>query len=285
MTSTLLGAVLWRLFLDIHHTPWSANSRHLIAAARNNLHWDIRDNELLTITKKSLATAPEERYQSVAEFQSALRGWQRHAESITLTNRALTLANDAGADVQTSSQAVFLLDQALDLWSRNERAQQARQQAQLALINALLESGALDEAEALIDSSNELHSNLFHRLTTAKDIRSQAIASHTKLRDLEEQTDIRWQVLLDEDFRSNNTKWDFDAEDHHFMGGKMVFSGGRPAVARCLTPLNGDFRLSFTASVRGRHLSDLSCFFAAYPHEDTQQLIESGYQVKLGCIQ
>ena len=68
--------------------------------------------------------APEDRYQSVLEFQKAIREYQSHSESIVLaTNAETDLAHARQNDVYDDyARALFGFEEAYELWPQNAKA-------------------------------------------------------------------------------------------------------------------------------------------------------------------
>ena len=82
--------------------------------------------ELVDIAYKAMATDISDRFQSVDEFQDAIRDYYSHAESIALTDRGqehLTNALEAHNGVyEDYNKARFAFDEAIQLWPENSRA-------------------------------------------------------------------------------------------------------------------------------------------------------------------
>ena len=60
----------------------------LMAASQNRIDPIRYDGELKDIALKAMATQQEDRYQTVKEFQEAVRVYQSHSESLVLTAHA-----------------------------------------------------------------------------------------------------------------------------------------------------------------------------------------------------
>ena len=72
----------------------------------------------------AMATKTADRYQSVHEFQDALREYQSHSESILLTDSAEKNLHSAEAtdDYELFSRALYGFEEALSMWDGNQRA-------------------------------------------------------------------------------------------------------------------------------------------------------------------
>lgn len=119
--------------------------------------------ELQEICRKALASAPQERYQSVSEFHQALRSFLQHQESILLTEKSTQLRNKASKHLtqlqheeatphsqqqeqeeernqlyEQFAQGISGFQQALYLWEENEIARLAQIQARYTYAQAAL---------------------------------------------------------------------------------------------------------------------------------------------------
>jgi serine/threonine protein kinase len=172
----LLGALLFRCVTG--KPPHSG--RHafaaLQAAADNVIDWpqDSKANtDLLSIARRAMKTNPRDRYDSVQEFQSALRAYRTHSESRRLTESATAEleAAEESADYRGYERAIAALDEALNLWPENERARAVRQQARLSYGQAAFNRGDLELAETQLDSNDAQHATLLDQVRQARSLR------------------------------------------------------------------------------------------------------------------
>jgi WD40 repeat protein len=96
----------------------------------------------------AIASEPEDRYATVAEFQEAIRDYRRHAESVAQTLRADATLSRAieQQDYESFSRAVFGFSSALELWPENQRAIEGLNRARLAYGRSALERNDFDLA-------------------------------------------------------------------------------------------------------------------------------------------
>ena len=257
----------------------------LANAAQNVCHVFDQKHELFDIAQRALATATEDRFQSVIAFQSALRNWYQHGESQAMAQQATQLMQSAEGDIQKFSQAMFLFEQAMQLWQGNTQAEHGKAQVQALLFRALVARGALADAADLLHEDHPEYSELLKEYERARELQEVAQQAQLKLRDFEQQTHADWRAVV-EHLRGQNSpwsKWRIHAKNIEESNDGLVFSGGSPALAWLSVPTDSDFRLTFRARLEGVKLSDLSCFFSAYPKEDCGEMLESGYQVKIGA--
>ena len=87
----LLGAILYHVLSGRPPRREKDPILCLAAAAENQIDPLEEDNELAHIALKAMAKAPADRFQSVEEFQRAVREYRAHSESYTLLERAKSL--------------------------------------------------------------------------------------------------------------------------------------------------------------------------------------------------
>ena len=90
----------------------------LMNAAQNQIDRVRYDGELKDVALKAMATRQEDRYQSVKDFQEAIRVYQSHSESLVLTAHAnlnLQKARESG-DYQLFARALYGFQESLTLW-------------------------------------------------------------------------------------------------------------------------------------------------------------------------
>src|SRR5262245_26145441 len=143
-----------------------------LIAARNFIAPTGETGELIHISYKAMATDVSLRYQSVAEFQNAIRGYFSHAESISLTdsgNAHLTNAEQRQhGGYEYYSKARFAFGEALELWPENSRARFGLDQATRANAGGALAEGDYALGLSLLDAENPEHADLLKDLKAAK---------------------------------------------------------------------------------------------------------------------
>jgi WD40 repeat protein/serine/threonine protein kinase len=121
----LLGAILYEIITGKPPHTGKTVMACLFAAAKNQIAPSDKSGELVEIALKAMASKPEVRYQTVQEFQEAVREYQAHAESL----RLLSIARkhiDEGArkqDYELYARAIYALEDSLNLWSGNHKAE------------------------------------------------------------------------------------------------------------------------------------------------------------------
>jgi len=166
----LLGAILYEIITDQPPHLGKNVVQCLLAAAKNEIQPTEKSGELLDIALKAMATRPEDRYASVAEFQDAIREYQSHSESISLAIRAeedLQAAAESD-DYEAHARARFGFQEALELWEGNTRAKAGVSQASLAYAARALEKGDYDLGASLLDADDPQHARLLENIRAAQ---------------------------------------------------------------------------------------------------------------------
>lgn len=166
----LLGAILYEIVTGKPPHPGKTAMKCLVAAARNQIIPTEKTGELVDIAIKAMATEPQDRYQNVKDFQSAIRDYQSHAESILLTVRADDDLNEArqSEDYQKYSRSLFGFQEAFQLWSGNKRAEAGISDTKLAYAESAKRKGDYDLGLSLLDESEPGHANLRRDLNKAR---------------------------------------------------------------------------------------------------------------------
>jgi WD40 repeat protein len=166
----LLGAILYEIITgDPPH--WGKNVMAcLSAAARNEIRPTEKTGELVAIALKAMATAPEDRYPTVREFQAKIREYQSHSESISLSTRAAAELQEAERrdDYETYARARFAFQEACNLWAGNEAAREGVGQASAAYARSALRKGDYDLGATLLTRGNAEHDGILDELTAAR---------------------------------------------------------------------------------------------------------------------
>jgi len=182
----LLGAILYEILTGRPpHTGKNA-MKCLMAAARNEITFTEQTGELIEIARKAMQTDPGQRYQDVRAFQSAIREYQSHSESILLSTRAEEDLDEAklSDDYKAYAKALFGFQEAYDLWSGNQRARAGVQMAQLAYAESARRKGDFDLGLSLLDGKLLEHEGLKKLLLQDKqerEARKQRIAMQRKM--------------------------------------------------------------------------------------------------------
>ncbi len=153
----LLGGILFEIVTGLK--PHAGRNAHeAIAAALENRIQDCeQQGELIDIARRAMATDPRERYESVRRFQQAIRGYQAHAESLTLSAAAVRRLDDlkdgaGGAVYRECNEIIAGFQQALQLWEGNRRAVTGLRAARERLVRVALAGGDLVLARSQLDA-------------------------------------------------------------------------------------------------------------------------------------
>ena len=155
----LLGAILFEVIEGRTPHTGSTVMACLFAAAKNKIRPSEGSGELTEVALKAMATKPVDRYQTVQEFQAAIRQYQSHSESIVLTDSAaqnLTLAHESD-DYDLFSRAMYGFQEALTMWSANRRAESLLSESRLAYARSALGRGDFDLGISLLDADDAEH--------------------------------------------------------------------------------------------------------------------------------
>jgi WD40 repeat protein/serine/threonine protein kinase len=166
----LLGALLFEIVTGLRPHHGRTAQECLLAAARNEIQPTDKTGELMDIAYKAMATHPADRFASVQEFQTAIREYHSHMESIALSTRAdaeLSQARQSG-NYQSFAKAVFGFEEALALWAGNTRARSGVAEARLAYAIRAKQQGDFELGISLLDASNPQHATLRAELEAAQ---------------------------------------------------------------------------------------------------------------------
>lgn len=184
----LLGALLFRAVTKkAPHTGKHAHAA-LRAAAVNTIQWPVsdadgHDQEILDVSRKAMATRPEDRYESAVEFKQALRDYRSHSESRRLTDSAIAelAIAETSSNYRNFERSIASLEEAIKLWSENLRAAETLQTARLRYGQAAFQKGDLDLAELQLDENDVAHTEL---LKSIRETRVERDAQAQRLRRL-----------------------------------------------------------------------------------------------------
>jgi WD40 repeat protein/serine/threonine protein kinase len=166
----LLGAILYEIIGG--QPPHSGRDvmQCLMAASQNKIDPIRYDGELKAIALKAMATRQEDRYQTVKEFQEAVRLYQSHSESLVLTahaNQNLQKARESH-DYQLFARALYGFQESLTLWDANHRARGLLKETQYDYASSALANGDLDLAASLLDMKHDDHQALMAKIEAAR---------------------------------------------------------------------------------------------------------------------
>ncbi len=160
----LLGAILYEIIGGRPPHSGSDVMQCLMAAAQNAIDPIRYEGELKEIALKAMATKPADRYETVKDFQAAIRDYQSHSESLLLSvsaERNLIAAREA-KDYDKFARAMFAFQEAVALWDGNARAATGEQTARQEYAECALANGDLDLASSLI-AGHEHHFADLHK--------------------------------------------------------------------------------------------------------------------------
>ncbi|NQV25988.1 MAG: protein kinase [Rhodopirellula sp.] len=174
----LLGAILFEIVTGKPPHAGKNAMKCLMSAARNKIRETDTERakrndptgELTNIALKAMETKLEDRYQTVDEFQEAIRDYQSHTESITLTMRALDELREAKSkqDYDLFSRARFGYEEALNLWGANKHAKKGLTDTKLAYALCAQTKGDFDLGMSLLNVELPAHKSLYDELLNTK---------------------------------------------------------------------------------------------------------------------
>jgi WD40 repeat protein/serine/threonine protein kinase len=166
----LLGAILYEIIGG--RPPHSGRDvmQCLMAASQNRIDAIRYEGELKAIALKAMATEQKDRYQSVKEFQEAIRTYQSHSESLVLSAHAnQNLQKARGSDdYQLFARALYGFQESLTLWDGNVRARSLLAETQHDYAQCAFGKGDFDLAASLLDSANAEHQGLIARIEAGR---------------------------------------------------------------------------------------------------------------------
>lgn len=158
----LLGAILFEIVSGTPPHRGSSVLQCLFAAARNKIVATTQRGGLLDVAYKAMSTEPDDRYQSVAEFQDALRHRMSHSESLAIAANAQRLLGEAKENrkYQDFIRSIYGFEQACELFPDNEEAVLAIADARYEYARCATERGDFDLAATLLDIETPKHAEL-----------------------------------------------------------------------------------------------------------------------------
>jgi WD40 repeat protein len=166
----LLGAILFECVTG-RPPHYGKNARECLkAAARNEIVAVEKRGELLDIAFEAMATDPAKRHSTVQDFQTAIRTYQAHSESIVLCERAEVGIRQAATseNYQDFARALFAFQEAVELWPGNENAKAGVSRAKLHYATSALGKSDFDLGLSLLDSDDLSHDAVRSQLVAAK---------------------------------------------------------------------------------------------------------------------
>lgn len=177
----LLGAMLFEIVTGRPPHAGKNAMKCLMAAARNQIREPNPENctkndptgELLEIAMKAMETEISNRYQTVQEMQAAIREYQSHRESVTLSTRAAADLKQAREtrDYQDFARAVFAYEEAYAMWNGNDAAMEGLIEARFAYASVAEAKGDFDLGMSLLDRTVPEQQEMYARLKAAADER------------------------------------------------------------------------------------------------------------------
>lgn len=153
----LLGGILYEIVTGLRPHAGEGVMGCLTAAADNRIQPTARDDELVGIARRAMATDPAARYEEVKAFQQAIREYRHHAESLILEARARerlerVQRRQAGDLYGEYGEVISGYRQALALWAGNVRAVEGLRQVHEAFAECALQRGDLALAQSQVEA-------------------------------------------------------------------------------------------------------------------------------------
>lgn len=166
----LLGGLLYEIVTGLSPHTGKTVMDCLYAAAANEIQRTDAGGELVEIALQAMSTEPGDRYQSVQEFQDAIRGYQSHAESIVLSTRAQDDLQLAVREqkYEIFARSLFAFEEAVALWPGNEAAAKGVIEARRAYAEAALNKEDYELGVSLIDPKQPRHARLAEQLAAGQ---------------------------------------------------------------------------------------------------------------------
>ncbi|MEE3372962.1 MAG: protein kinase [Planctomycetota bacterium] len=172
----LMGAILFEILTGSPVHAGASVMDCVRNAARNQIVDTDVDNELMTIARRAMATEIGDRYASIVDFQQAIREYQTHAESVSMSDRAaeqLVLARQ-NDDYEAYAQARFGFHEATTIWSENEQAQVGQREALVEHAECALEKEDFGLGLSLLAEFQDAPAELLRNLQRGQNQRQRA---------------------------------------------------------------------------------------------------------------
>ncbi|MBI5724387.1 MAG: protein kinase [Planctomycetes bacterium] len=169
----LLGGILYQIVTGLPPHIGDSAAECIANAANNVIRPTDRKGELVEIALRAMASRPQDRYQSAKEFQSAIRLYQDHSQSIELTRTALSDLEQAkrSGHYEDFAQSIFAFRHAITLWNGNVQALRCMTMARLAFARCAYDKGDYDLAGSLVDPAEPLHEGIARQIRAALESR------------------------------------------------------------------------------------------------------------------
>ncbi len=169
----LLGAILYEVIGGQPPHTGKDVMACLQAAAKNRIEEIDYEGELKTIALNAMQGDPDDRYQTVKEFQEAINVYLAHSESIILSENAernLEAARSSG-DYELYSKALYGFEEALTLWSENAHALDMLTRSRIEYATKAYEKEDYDLAASLLEPSDQgLEDHSLERADAAEEV-------------------------------------------------------------------------------------------------------------------
>lgn len=171
----LLGAILYEVVTGQRPHGGGSITQCLMAAGQNEIRPTEKSGELIDIAMRAMATRPQDRYASVLDLQDAIRAYQSHTESISLSTRADEDLDEAlrSGRYETFSRALFGYQESLSLWGGNRPAKRGARRAALEYARCAEQRGDFELGLSLLDESIAEHRELADKLRAAQEEQEQ----------------------------------------------------------------------------------------------------------------
>ncbi|MGI9473686.1 MAG: hypothetical protein ACR2NZ_19240, partial [Rubripirellula sp.] len=174
----LLGATLFEIVTGKPPHHGDTVLLCLLAAMRNEftpVPKRLQGNKLLEIAFKAMQKRPANRYQSVAEFQTALRDWISHSKSLSIMASAQAQLEEAERSgvYQGFIRSIFGFEQACSLFNENEEATKGLANANFSYARCAAKKGDYDLALSLLDSTDPVQREFVAGVRRAKEEQQQ----------------------------------------------------------------------------------------------------------------
>ncbi len=167
----LLGGMLFQIVTGRPPHGGNTVTEALRAAHHNEFAPVEKEDSLLDIAFRAMATQPDDRYATVEAMQEAIRQYRRNAESIALTKRSEESLVEAikSKDYERFSRTIFGFQDAVELWPENRTAVDGIKQARMAYGECAFEKGDYDLCLQTLDKRVKDEAVLYERARKAKE--------------------------------------------------------------------------------------------------------------------